>query len=835
MIQYKTNLRQLDSEIGTVTTKKMIKSLKKNKDVEMYEVLNTNVNLKLYFDIELYEYSDKSSRKTIKSLLKKLDEQLLKNNLNIDNRAVCSGSRLIEKGVKNKKYVDESDLDLSQLSSLIDNNEKYLKKPIYKNSYHIHYPNIIFNNQSEILYFVNEMLIPNIKMKHYNRFFQDKKCTKYIDHCLDMSVYNKSNNTQLFRFVNCTKSNQKESKFIPSKKLSKSTDIKHFLISTNEQANTNHVISKLTMKNTPRVLPEKVNKDAQIEKKETKEKKYKAMPYEELKIRVDSLKEDMYDSELHYKAICREINNQRTDKSNKQKYIDLALSFAEKSSKFDAQSKRKIISIFNKQPNKSRNAGHLIKNSVYTLAPYFNRDDAEEVNNHKELFSKYNGKFLEYCDIRDHLKKDMKKIYLTNEQEKIYKVKNYKGYSDMNLTSFVNMLKRVKIYTKKDPKKPITLYAIFNNDITITYVDRLIFDADMNYKKKRSGDMNLFTGYSNDRNTNFKYDLKKIPTLLQYFKYLTSNENEANQKYFLSLLGSYLKGKTCSALYIVGRKGCGKSTLSLIMDKLTKNEDVSYVHTYKNIQSFSKSFNGELNNKTMCIIEEAATKNTIMKNDIFEKLKEMITSPKLEIEQKGKTKKMIKNNMNVMIFSNCTDLPITSDSRRFFCLNINKLKNDEFYQALYNEIENEECMKHLFYFLLSQPKLAYRVPKTKFFSRLISQTMNSAEKFILSNVLLFNKVKFVVTEYMYDYYNIFCAKNKFMSYSRQTFISSIKKTFNFENARISLCGKKTRVIKTLILEKNEDILNTFEPINEKEFFQNMPTDSYEKKYQMDNI
>jgi phage/plasmid-associated DNA primase len=154
-------------------------------------------------------------------------------------------------------------------------------------------------------------------------------------------------------------------------------------------------------------------------------------------------------------------------------------------------------------------------------------------------------------------------------------------------------------------------------------------------------------------------------------------------------------------IVLQGEEGCGKS---VILDFL------SYImgrHMTIEIQDVKENlfgrFNAHLSGKVLLNINETDRKEMM---PFIEKLKTMITSPTITIEEKGQKKKVEDNHFHLCMTINPENvLPIKEGSRRFFYSRASSLYigNTEYFNELFAFIEKPKNQRAFYQFLMKRP------------------------------------------------------------------------------------------------------------------------------------
>lgn len=211
---------------------------------------------------------------------------------------------------------------------------------------------------------------------------------------------------------------------------------------------------------------------------------------------------------------------------------------------------------------------------------------------------------------------------------------------------------------------------------------------------------NLWTGFDVSKmecNTERSYNI-----ILEHFK-VVANFNDNVYEYLLNYFAWLFQKphrKTEVCLLIQGTQGSGKTTL--VEDLLKKMMGIKYVFNTCDIDKIVGKFNSSLAGKLMTILNEASGKDTYA---VIDKIKDSITRKDVCIEYKGHDAVTVADYCNYCYTTNnIKPLPIGEDDRRFQVIECSdKYKgNTEYFNKLYDAIDNDEIVKSLYNFLMKR-------------------------------------------------------------------------------------------------------------------------------------
>ena len=336
-------------------------------------------------------------------------------------------------------------------------------------------------------------------------------------------------------------------------------------------------------------------------------------------------------------------------------------------------------------------------------------------------------------------------------------------------------------YSSKTP-------ANINNNIFNSF---LPFKYDNNDKIDRNmEDTILFENYYHN------YFLKIINVLC-------NNEKESSE-YFLNWISHIFQRPNelpRTNIFLTGNKGCGKSSISIILQKLLNDK---YFYSTENPDELFGQFNSNRENKLLLVLEEMTNLNAVKYS---KQILRSTTSNEVNI-RRMRTDAVTKNNRARIIGDSNDEKPIvlTSDNRRtvlFKCTTELKT-NTNFWNVLYNDIlENEQFMYYLFQELMERDIskwISTKIPITTISKNVCNSNIPSLHRFLYtlkdknysSEVFIHSKKKDCI------YY----PRNKF----REHYIRYCKNC-GYSSEFHKICNITLKLIDLEILEKKPRIAN----------------------------
>jgi hypothetical protein len=241
------------------------------------------------------------------------------------------------------------------------------------------------------------------------------------------------------------------------------------------------------------------------------------------------------------------------------------------------------------------------------------------------------------------------------------------------------------------------------------------------------GVLNLWTGYAAERLPESDADISPI---LNHFYTLLGADTE----FILDWFANMFQFPSSRSLLVViqGEEGCGKS---VIMDFITliMGRDLAIEIQDVKEDLFGR-FNGILAGKVFMNINETSRHEMM---PFIEKLKSIITSPTINIEEKGQKKYTEQNLSHLMMTVNPENvLAIKKESRRFFYSKASEVLvgNTEYFNALFDYIERPKNQRAFYQFLMSRPvkqKITIKdIPETEVMAEMYELNKDPVEDYL---------------------------------------------------------------------------------------------------------
>ena len=327
-------------------------------------------------------------------------------------------------------------------------------------------------------------------------------------------------------------------------------------------------------------------------------------------------------------------------------------------------------------------------------------------SNHKNKFNKWFAKH----GVREKTLKDKKKEKYQELKEEFEKDNFYvkklncyykyfeddKTYVQYDKASFSNLHCDKSFIIKHDEvEKEFDLFNLWNKDSEKRSYNDVDFIPSHNFNNKKI--FNSFQGFKLEPNPD-EYCEESVNIFVNHIKYISNDDKESYQ-YLLNYLGHLFQKpeeKPDVAIVVKSIPGCGKDLLIDILSSILGNDLVARSGDIS--EQIFGTFNPMLENKVILQCNEVEGKDGY-KNK--EKLKNLITTDKIQINNKNCKLTSYKNCLRTFIFSN-NDNPIYvgCESRRFAIYEIEKKQTREYYNILGSLLKNKNGLQSIYKYLL---------------------------------------------------------------------------------------------------------------------------------------
>lgn len=335
--------------------------------------------------------------------------------------------------------------------------------------------------------------------------------------------------------------------------------------------------------------------------------------------------------------------------------------------------------------------------------------------------------------------------------------------------------------------------------------------------ENRNRYVNIFSPMIAERLDN--YDVSKINKILNHIKVVWANNDEFIYQYILSYFHRIIRtpwDRSQICMVINGEMGVGKS---LVLEYMIKHIFGSITaQQTQGLKSICSKFQGWLENKLMILCEEPTSMTDLNFAEYTEKMKDFITSSRIEVEKKGIEKYTIDAFHNVIITCNhLKGIHVPNENeRRYFIIECNKtyMGNHEYFNELVKILDNKSNMDILFNYLYDYNELVplHPIPKTEPKKQLIKDSRTPVEKFLFDEedhlLIDVNDKKMNLTEL----YLQFCEWSDRMGHNKNYRMK--KESFNKEMSKYGV-SKSAKINKesVRVFKFNDDIMEQLRNIN----------------------
>jgi len=223
---------------------------------------------------------------------------------------------------------------------------------------------------------------------------------------------------------------------------------------------------------------------------------------------------------------------------------------------------------------------------------------------------------------------------------------------------------------------------------------------------------NLFNGFEVCKKELKDVDVKTTKVYEHLFN--ICGREEASLEYVLNCLANIVQQPyklTKTSLIFRSVQGCGKDTFfNWFGEKILGKQ--YYMNDSKTELIFGR-FNSMISKKLLVVINEVNQHDT---HKIIDNIKDAITKETNKIEIKGKEPRDEQNNIFYVYLTNSENpLPIEQTDRRFVAMECNKevARNQDYFNALYDELDSGKVDKAFYEFLLKRNLKGYDFDKNR--------------------------------------------------------------------------------------------------------------------------
>ena len=279
----------------------------------------------------------------------------------------------------------------------------------------------------------------------------------------------------------------------------------------------------------------------------------------------------------------------------------------------------------------------------------------------------------------------------------------------------------IYISSLKPPNRRFSDYLFMHNGFG-NYVCKLI-DC-------KPTDFNLWTGFGAKR-TDVKPD--SLELIKQFFMETWAAGNQDYYNYLISWfagLFTNVRGINMVALAMIALPGTGKGFFLSFMRNLVRAVNMAEL---TGVAAVVQKHNTAIRNKRLVVINEmSSTKDEFKSN--FDKIKSLITDPRISIEPKCVDGYQIDNISNFLLFSNHRDSIILEErDRRYAVFEMSDvhINDTAYFDALETKTFNQETYDAFYTYLLDFPAVSVRsIPDTDLRREMINLSKPTPLKFL---------------------------------------------------------------------------------------------------------
>lgn len=204
------------------------------------------------------------------------------------------------------------------------------------------------------------------------------------------------------------------------------------------------------------------------------------------------------------------------------------------------------------------------------------------------------------------------------------------------------------------------------------------------------------------------YDVEKIPQsdaditpILNHLKIIT--KEDVVYEFLLDWLANMFQFPSSRSVMVIiqGEEGSGKSVLCDFITNMLGNDTAIEINDVK--ENLFGRFNSQLSKKVFVNINETDRREM---SPFFEKIKTLITSPTITIEDKGCKKYVEQSLLHILSTINGDNtFKVTENSRRFAYIETSNelIGNTDYFSELFTFIEKAENQRAFYQFLMERP------------------------------------------------------------------------------------------------------------------------------------
>jgi len=216
---------------------------------------------------------------------------------------------------------------------------------------------------------------------------------------------------------------------------------------------------------------------------------------------------------------------------------------------------------------------------------------------------------------------------------------------------------------------------------------------------------NMFKGFSAQMPKEKEYDFdidNEVQRFINHIKLLVNFEEDSTN-YVINYIADLVQNPQNLpevALVFKSKQGLGKDLLIHYLEKIINSE---HIYRTANLDEVYGNFNPAVKGKLIVQLNELEGKDGFAKK---ERLKDSITAPSLNINEKNIKQFKINNSIRFIIFSNnMNPIEIPADDRRFVVFRgaelLAKEKKDAYYNPLFDNLKNKDIINKIYEYFMN--------------------------------------------------------------------------------------------------------------------------------------
>ena len=325
--------------------------------------------------------------------------------------------------------------------------------------------------------------------------------------------------------------------------------------------------------------------------------------------------------------------------------------------------------------------------------------------------------------------------------------------------------------------------------------------------------VNTFPGYAATLVNHNNVIIEGLDIVLDHIEQVWANGNEEYYNYILSWFATILKKpkrKLGVALVLMSDKeGAGKSVIIEWLQKYVFGEALSL--SVPGFKSIARKFNSKIEHKLFVNINEASSAKG-ESNEMFDKMKMLITDTRAEIEKKNVDGYEVNSFCNFIITTNhYFSLKISEYDRRYACFKCSNeyVGNLDYFKMLRDNLNQATANAFVTYLYKYFDDIVEirKIPQTSFRDKLIERNkpdyhvfyswIKNGTTFLSENdVLNIDDQKWIIGDKLYHKYKDWCDDEGITPSPKRSFFINISRLCqDNEKKRITLSKKKITIYK----------------------------------------